>query len=271
MNPGKSNSPPDLNKKNWKTFLNQYGIYSDSLWLIDSRDKTGGHSTLNHGGFIPQVPRQAILRFTKPYDLVIDGFLGYGTSLIECKRWGRSGIGVEINNDIANIALDRLNQEPNPHEVSTRIIKGDSSTVNLNSITKELGVKHASLVILHPPYHNIIKYSDDPQNLCNANNLDSFIQSYISVVRNLTSLLDVGGYVELIIGDKYENGEWIPLGFLLMNATLEQGFKLKSVCVKNIEETIGKRNTINLWKYRTLMAGSHFFKHEYVFFLEKIK
>ena len=267
----KDNGPPDFDKKNWKYFLNQYGIYSDSLWLIDSRDKTGGHSTLNHGGFIPQVPRQAILRFTKPYDLVIDSFLGYGTSLIECKRWGRSGIGIEINDDIANLALERLNQEPNPYKVSTNIVKGDSSNVKFNSIVNELGFKCASLVILHPPYHNIIKYSDDPQNLCNSADLESFIQSYIAVVKNSTSLLDVGGYVELIIGDKYENGEWIPLGFLLMNATINQGFKLKSVCIKNIEETIGKRNTINLWKYRTLIAGSHFFKHEYIFFFEKTK
>ena len=261
--------PPDLTSKNWKTFIEEYNIFSDSLWLIGSRDKSGGHQSLHHGGFIPQLPRQGILRFTKPYDLIIDGFLGYGTSLIECKRWGRNGIGVELSEKMSKLAKMRIDSEPNPYNVKTKIVVGDSTKENLRSQIKEIGVKNASLVILHPPYHDIIKYDDDQRNLCMAPDMKTFLKMFKEVVKKTTQPLKKKGYLQVVIGDKYFKGEWVPLAFNVMQTTMNEGFKLKSICIKNIEETIAKRHMINLWKYRTLMTGSHFFKHEYIFFFQK--
>jgi len=56
------------------------------------------------------------------------------------------------------------------------------------------------------------------------------------------------GYYVLVIGDKYAEGEWIPLGFHTMNETLKRGLKLKAICVKNFEETLAKQKQIHLWK-----------------------
>ena len=261
--------PPLLTSKNWKHFLEKYGIFSDSLWLIGARDKSGGHGSLHHGGFIPQLPRQGILRFTKPFELVIDGFLGYGTTLIECKRWGRNGIGVELSHKMADLATSRVTKEPDPYKVTVKIVEGDSTKEDFDALIKDSGFENASLVILHPPYHDIIKYDDDLRNLCNASDLESFLKMYRDVVKNSTSPLKKEGYLEVVIGDKYVSGEWIPLGFYVMRETMDEGFKLKSICIKNIEETMAKRHMINLWKFRTLKSGSHFFKHEYILFFQK--
>lgn len=57
-------------------------INTDSLWLIGSRDKSGKHSNVYHGNFVPQVPRQLISRYTNPGDLVVDLFMGSGTTLL---------------------------------------------------------------------------------------------------------------------------------------------------------------------------------------------
>jgi SAM-dependent methyltransferase len=250
-------------------FLERYEILVESLWIIPRRDDSGVLKEYHHGEFIPQIPRQAILRFTKPYDLVLDPFVGYGTTLVECKRLGRHGIGVEIEPEIAEIARRRVAGELNIYNVKVEVVVGDSRKVDFQKLVRERGFKEAKLVISHPPYHDIIKYGRSPGNLCNIKSLGGFLKAYGEVLDNVLKALAPGGYYVLVIGDKYEKGEWIPLGFHVMNETLKRGLKLKAICVKNIEETTGKRGQINLWKYRTLKSGTYFFKHEYVMFFQK--
>jgi hypothetical protein len=73
----------------------------------------------------------------------------------------------------------------------------------------------------------------------------------------------------VVIGDKYAKGDWIPLGFQTMNDILGRGFSLKSIIVKNFEDTSGKRNQKELWRYRSLVGGFYIFKHEYIFLFKK--
>ncbi|MEM2883343.1 MAG: DNA methyltransferase [Nitrososphaerales archaeon] len=267
--PNKQQLPPSLDLKNWLPFVKKWSIITETLWLIPKRDNSGSMKELHHGEFIPQIPRQAILRFTKPYELVIDPFVGYGTTLVECQRLGRNGIGVELERHIAEVANRRIKEEQNPYNVKVEVIEGDSSDFDFNEILHERNFAEASLIIAHPPYHDIIKYGQDPRNLANARTLEDFLQAYGKVLDNVLKVLARSGYYVLVIGDKYTKGEWIPLGFHTMSETLKRGLKLKAICVKNFEETMAKRRQINLWKYRTLKLGTYFFKHEYVMFFRK--
>ena len=72
-----------------------------------------------------------------------------------------------------------------------------------------------------------------------------------------------------MIGDKYAGGEWVPLGFLSMQEVLKRGVKLKSIIVKNFEDTKGKQTQKELWRYRALKGGFYVFKHEYIFLFQK--
>ena len=72
----------EINLNRWEEYTE---IITDSLWIIDRRDNSGVHKAWYHGNFIPQIPRQMMLRYTKKYDLVVDTFLGSGTTLIECR------------------------------------------------------------------------------------------------------------------------------------------------------------------------------------------
>lgn len=47
--------------------------------------------------FSPEFARQAILAFTKPFDCVIDPFVGGGTTLVESLALGRHAIGIDVN------------------------------------------------------------------------------------------------------------------------------------------------------------------------------
>ena len=89
------------------------------------------------------------------------------------------------------------------------------------------------------------------------------------IVDNAGAVLEKGRYFALVIGDKYSKGEWIPLAFLTMDEIIQRGFMLKSIIVKNFEETTGKRNQKELWRYRALVGGFYIFKHEYIFVFKK--
>jgi hypothetical protein len=113
----------DIDVSQWKEYDE---IITDSLWLIGSRDKTGAHTAELHGNFIPQIPHQAMLRYTKRGETVLDTFLGSGTTLIECKRLGRNGIGIELVPTLVEESRRLVGKEANPWNVKTAVMEGDS-------------------------------------------------------------------------------------------------------------------------------------------------
>ena len=100
----------DLNLYRWKEYND---IITDSLWILDKRDNSGAHSAEYWGNFIPQIPNQFLRRYTKKGEWVLDTFLGSGTTLIECKRLGRNGIGVELQAKIVLLAKKNVQNETN--------------------------------------------------------------------------------------------------------------------------------------------------------------
>lgn len=126
------------------------------------------------------------------------------------------------------------------------------------------------MLILHPPYHDIIRFSDHPGDFSNAPSVELFLEGFGRVVSNFASLLADGRFLVLVIGDKYSRGEWVPLGFQTMEVVRQRGFRLKSICVKDIHESRGKRGQYRLWRYRALKYNFYVFRHEYVMFFEKV-
>lgn len=258
----------DINLNRWKEYQD---ILTDSLWILDKRDASGVHVGWYWGNFIPQIPHQLMMRYTKKDDWVLDPFLGSGTTLIECRRMGRNGIGVELNPETSKKAKELINKESNANNIITEVITGDSRKVKLEETLDKLGITQVQLVIMHPPYHDIIKFSKNEEDLSNAKTTEDFINMFGEVLDNTTSYLEKGRYLGIVIGDKYYKGTWIPLGFYIMNEVLKRDFSLKSIIVKNFEETRGKRNQKELWRYRALVGGFYIFKHEYILLFKKGK
>jgi hypothetical protein len=262
----KTNGISDINLYRWKDYED---IKTDSLWIEDTRDNSGVHSAKYWGNFIPQIPNQMIRRFTKPGDWVLDTFAGLGTTLIEAKRLGRNCIGIELQESVAQEARELVESEPDPHGIHWHIEVGDSTQVDYPALLAKQGCKSVQLAIMHPPYADIIRFSEDPRDLSNCASVDGFLAGLSKVAEKSLEVLSPGGHAVLVIGDKYAGSEWIPLGFLAMNEFQNLGYKLKSIIVKNFDKTTAKRQQEELWRYRALQGGYYIFKHEYVFVLQK--
>ncbi|MCX7728041.1 MAG: DNA methyltransferase [Bacteroidia bacterium] len=268
INEIKTSKINDLNLNRWKEY---HDIITDSLWILDKRDNSGAHNAGYWGNFIPQIPNQFLRRYTKQGDWVLDPFLGSGTTLIECKRLGRNGIGIELQANVVELASKNINKEANKFQVKTEIIHADSTELDFKKALKAKNISSVQFIIMHPPYWDIIKFSKEEKDLSNAKSVEHFLQLFGKIIDNTYEVLDKNRYLAVVIGDKYSQGEWIPLGFYTMNEVLKRDYILKSVIVKNFEETKGKLNQKELWRYRALVGGFYVFKHEYIFLFKKGK
>jgi DNA modification methylase len=260
----------DIDLTRWKEYAH---IETDSLWLMNARARGNGHELEYHGNYIPQIATQVFSRYSKTGEVVLDLFLGCGTSAIEAVRLGRRCIGVELKPELVRHVDGKLADAVRDAQVS--LIVGDSTQIKTRDQVREQmqskwGKDTADLVVLHPPYGDIIRFSDDPADLSNQPTTKDFLAAFSQVAANAYDLLAPNRFAVVIIGDKYAGGELIPLGFYCLQAMNEVGFRTKSIVVKNIEgNEVGKGRTNNLWRYRALRGGFYIFKHEYVLIFQK--
>ncbi|MCY3541007.1 MAG: site-specific DNA-methyltransferase [Gammaproteobacteria bacterium] len=83
--------------------------WTNGLWSFNGQNKkgAGGHPT----AFPLELPKRCIKLFSFVGDIVFDPFVGSGSSLIAASTLGRRGIGVEIDSNYCQIALNRLERE----------------------------------------------------------------------------------------------------------------------------------------------------------------
>ena len=219
----------DLDLKKWREY--QEDITTDSLWiekkqkndgkfLIPKRDFLPKNSSEFHGLFIPEIPYQFILRFSKENETIWDCFGGSGTTYKVAKILKRKCV---IN--------DLIPQE-------SFIQQGDS--INFNP------QKSIQLLFMHPPYHNIVKYSNKKECGSNFSSIDKFLIWFEKVTQNCIQYLDKNRFLILVCGNIYQNSEEHTLGVWCKDVIRKQGFKLKSHIIKDYGETKGGQKNYNI-------------------------
>jgi len=140
----------------------------------------------------------------------------------------------------------------------------------MNIALGKLGISTVQFLIAHPPYMDIVKFTDQPEDLSQIANVDDFVAVFMKAVANGLPYLDNGKYFAVVIGDVYKKSEVIPLGFYCMDAVKKNfDVTLKGIIVKNIEGSKGKLGAQGLWRYRALRSDYYLFKHEYIFVFKK--
>jgi DNA modification methylase len=249
----------DLDLSQWKTS----DVFTDSLWIINERDKSGKHSNFYHGNFVPQIPHQLILRYSKENDIVFDPFLGSGTTAYECETLKRNFVGVEIQSELASQVQNYLDKT----DKISKVFCGDSTKKEtfeeINTFLQDKTQNKVQLAILHPPYADIVKFSSLENDLSNIKSLKEFLESFSLVLQNTKDIMKKEGYLAIVIGDKYSKGQWIPLGFYCMYEAQKLRMTLKSVVVKNMEGNRAKMNKEGIWRCLKNIFNNLTFGYQY--------
>lgn len=257
-----------IDKNNWK----EIDINIDSLWIIGPRAKGGKRDNIYHGNFAPQIPDHLIRRYTEEGDIVLEPFAGSGTTLYECERLKRNYIGFDINHDIIEHVKSKMTDcediQFDIHECD--ITLSEEADKKINESLKRMGKQRVDFVLSHPPYWDILKFTDLPNDLSNISDLKEFLGKFIISMQNSIKYLSSGKHFAVVVGDLYRDSEVVPLGFYMMSA-IKQNIKckLKGIVIKDM---VGNRAKIGLeaiWRYRTLKSDTFLFKHEYIFVFKK--
>lgn len=235
-----------------------YKMEVSTLWSFSDRGNWATHNGKYRGNWSPYVPRNVIMRYSKEGDIVLDQFLGSGTTLIETKLLKRRGIGVEINPETIIMAKRNLNFNKNK-EYEPRIYNGDARNLYFipsNSI---------DLICTHPPYANIIRYSNGIKGDLSNYDIDEFISQMKFVAKESFRVLKNNRYCAILMGDTRKSKHIVPLGFRVMEKFLEVGFLLKEIVIKE------QRNCkmTGFWYNKSIQHNFLLIAHEYLFIFRK--
>lgn len=253
--------------ENWR----ELDINVDSLWIFPERERGGKHANVYHGNFIPQIPRQLLTRYTREEELVLEFFTGSGTTLYECESLKRDYIGFDINPEILQYVSDRMKGSEARYILNNCDVVDAECESLLKKSLEAMGRSSVDFFIAHPPYLDIVKFTDQAKDLSQESNVDAFLEKLMQAFDNGLKYLRPKGYFAVVMGDVYKKSEVLPLGFYVMNAVKSRfDVALKGVVVKNIEGNRGKLGAQNIWRYRALRSDYFLFKHEYIFVFKKL-
>ncbi len=95
--------------KNVSTWVGREMAYPTNVLVMATETSNKQHSAV----FPKELPSWFIKLFTKKGDIVLDPFLGSGTTSIAAIALDRNPIGIEVQRDYYKLAVENINQEIN--------------------------------------------------------------------------------------------------------------------------------------------------------------
>ena len=244
--------------KKWEP--EEFELEMNTVWSFPDRGKWATHDAKYRGNWSPYIPRNLLLRYSNEGNLILDQFAGGGTTLVEAKLLNRNVIGVDINNN----ALERCKEKCDfEYENSGKVYFHEADARNVNFIPDE----SIDFILTHPPYADIIKYSDGEldDDLSNIHNIDKFADEMEKVARELHRVLKKGKYCAILIGDTRRNKMYQPMAYKVMERFLRAGFQLKEDIIKrqfNCKAT-------GFWVKKSQESNFLLIMHEHLFVFQK--
>ena len=235
-----------------------FEIETNTVWAFPNRGKWATHDAKYRGNWSPYIPRNVILRYSSEGDTVLDQFVGGGTTAVEAKLTGRNFIGFDINPAAVELTKKKLDFEYNTStEISVKL--GDARKL-------ELSDDSIDLICTHPPYADIINYSDGIDGDLSLLSIKPFLTEMGTVAEECYRVLKKDKFCAILMGDTRKKGMVQPLAFETVKLFELAGFKLKEIIIKEQHNC----KATGYWKTNSIKYNFLLLAHEYLFVLKKI-
>ena len=234
--------------------MNSFNEEITSIWSFKERGEWATHKGDYPGNCSPYVVKNLLIKYSNKNDIVLDQFVGSGTTIIESLLLNRKTIGIDINDKALNITKSRIKDIGGKY----KLIRGDATKLKLKN-------KSIDFICTHPPYMDIIKYSNGIRGDISLLSGEEFYNSIKLVAKESFRVLKEKCYCAILIGDVRKNGLIVPVGFNVMELFLNEGFLLKEIIIKEQHNCKSTDKWIEIAKKRNFLL----IQHEYIFVFQK--
>jgi DNA modification methylase len=230
----------------------QIGVWQFYYESRDIRDKT-----LHPATFPIALARRVIELFTHRGELVLDPFVGSGTTLVAAEELRRNAVGFDLRPEFVDLARRRLAGEP--AEAGQLCICDDA-----RNAPSYLQPGALSLILTSPPYANLLnrprrnksrrgdlrkndqylkveQYSQDPRDLGTLP-LGEYAREMAAIFSGLLPLLKPRGHCVVNVPDMWWEDRRITIHVALIEALRGVGYELRNIIIwdrTNIVNRIG--------------------------------
>ena len=213
----------DLDSKSWLKF--------QKSWFIHNPPRRRQDVLLHPAKFPETLAQEFIEFFTKPGELVLDPMAGTGSTLVAALRCGRNSLGFELNPKYALIACQVLADERASLGTPAEWLKAD--LIQMNAAQADpVQLPIIDYLFTSPPYWDMLHargaktqsarrnsadldvfYSDDPNDLGNIHDYDTFLGKLVEIYANLKPCLRHKAYLTIVVKNIKKGGRIYPLAW----------------------------------------------------------
>jgi DNA modification methylase len=216
--------------------------------------------------------------FTKAGELVLDPFVGSGSTLLAARACGRASLGLELIPQWAEVARTRLTDESDPAAAPAEVRETDALAG-----LRELPEDSAAFIVTSPPYWRILRkkaglkaqqerqdkglathYSEDPADLGNVADYGEFLTRLGDIFAECGRVLQANRYLAVIVSD-FRDGK----RFVLYHADLSAEIERRGLALKGV--TILLQDDKNLYPFALPYAFVSNIHHQYIMIFQKPK
>ena len=234
-----------------------FELEMNTVWAFPDRGKWATHDAKYRGNWSPYIPRNVILRYSKENDTVLDQFVGGGTTAVESKLTGRNFIGIDINPKAVELSRKKC-EFPFDSNSKISICQGDARKLNISD-------ESIDLICTHPPYSDIIHYSEDIDGDLSRLPIKPFLFEMGKVASESYRVLKKDKFCVILMGDTRKKGMVQPLAFEIMRIFEMAGFKTKEIIIKEQHHC----KATGFWKTNSIKHNFLLLAHEYLFVFKK--
>lgn len=234
-----------------------FELETNTVWSFPDRGKWATHDAKYRGNWSPYIPRNVILRYSHEGDTVLDQFVGGGTTAVEARLTHRNFIGVDINPAAIGLTKTKCAFDFETQATVT-LINGDARKLDLADSSVDL-------ICTHPPYADIIHYSEDIDGDLSLLPLKDFLSEMEKVAGECYRVLKKGKFCAVLMGDTRRKGMVQSLGFETMRVFERAGFTAKEIVIKEQHNC----TATGFWKTNSIKHNFLLLAHEYLFVFRK--